>query len=216
MNTTKCNKNMYGQNYYTNNVEGNSSNQFEKLKQSKKSCKRSHEEMVKGNPENHKSTPEIPEKKYVKYEENPKATNHVQQLEQENLNNFAVQQTTANPLLNQYPHYLPNFAVQQTLLNLNLQYFTNYALQSTTPQPFMNLHQQNLHYPTFPQPIVQPCQVQSNQVQLQQPILNNTQLIEKNSNKFIASQCSCKFEDKYILGQKLGQGGQGSVYTGKI
>ena len=208
---------MYAQNYYTNNVEGSSSNQFEKLNQSKKSCKRTHEEMIKSNPKNHKSRPEIPQKKYVKYEENLKATNHVPQLQKENSNNFAVQQTTANPLLYQHPHYLFNFAAQQTLLNLNLQYFTIFLLQQmTAQQPFMNLYQQNFHYPTFPQPIVQPCQVKSNQVQLQQPISNYTQLIEKNSNKFIASQCSCKFEDKYILGQKLGQGGQGSVYTGKI
>ena len=44
---------------------------------------------------------------------------------------------------------------------------------------------------------------------------NNEQLIESNNNKFISSQYGYKFEDKYLVGHKLGQGGQGSVYTGE-
>ena len=36
----------------------------------------------------------------------------------------------------------------------------------------------------------------------------------KVENKFILSESGYKFEDKYQLGSKLGEGGQGSVYTG--
>ncbi len=35
-------------------------------------------------------------------------------------------------------------------------------------------------------------------------------------NKFVCSLFGHKFEDIYELGQKLGQGGQGSVYSGNI
>ena len=100
------------------------------------------------------------------------------------------------------------------LQQLQQQSLFNYAFQQTTAQRLLELQQQNFYDPTFLQLLVQLSQVQSNNVQLHQQILNYQQLIEMNSNKFIASQYGYKFEDKYILGQKLGEGGQGSVYSG--
>ena len=39
---------------------------------------------------------------------------------------------------------------------------------------------------------------------------------EKNQNKFVSSLYGNKFEDVYKVGGKLGEGGQGSVYTGSL
>ena len=93
---------------------------------------------------------------------------------------------------------------------------TNYAFQQTAAQQQLKLQQQNFYYPAFQQLPVQPYQMQPNQFQLQQQISYYNQQIEMYSNKLITSQYGYKFEDKYQLGQKLGQGGQGSVYTGNI
>ena len=169
---------MYAQNYYTTNMKGISSYQFEKPSQRMKARKRTHREMIERNFESHRSINKDPAKKYVKYEKPQKETNHVQQLQQLNPTNYAVTQTAAQ-------------------------------------QP-LKLQQQNFYYPTFPQLPVQPYQMQSNQFQLQQQTSYYNQQIEMYSNKLITSQYGYKFEDKYQLGQKLGQGGQGSVYTGNI
>ena len=169
---------MYAQNYYTTNMEGKFSNQFEKPYQRNKARKRNHREMIERNFESHRNIHKNPDKKYVKYEKPQKETNHVQQLQQQNLTNYAVQQTAA--------------------------------------QQQLKLQQQKFYYPAFPQLPVQPYQMQSNQVQLQQQISYYNQQIEIYSNKLITSQYGYKFEDKYQLGQKIGQGGQGSVYSGYI
>ena len=66
-----------------------------------------------------------------------------------------------------------------------------------------------------PAPLVQPEHAKLNQSQLQQPVLDQLP-VRKVVNKCIASVHGNKFEDRYKVGSKLGQGGQGSVYSGNF
>ena len=60
-----------------------------------------------------------------------------------------------------------------------------------------------------------PKSIKLNQNQLQQPVFDQLP-VRKVENKFIDSVHGNKFEDRYQVGSKLGQGGQGSVYSGNL
>ena len=176
-------------------------------------------EVIKEGLKGNKTKPNPPPKKPVKGEQQKKLQKSVEDTPvAENQNDKQLIQIPLEIALSKEKD-----SVVTQLLEKHTSYFADVQLHYKVDKTMIEYEQRQnqkrlskslLNALINPLPPIQAEQVKLNQFHLKQPVLE--QFGERDvENKFIFSESGYKFEDKYQLGCKLGQGGQGTVYTGK-